>query len=130
VRKNSVSGMSINELNAELRRRQRALPRLLAKRAKLAAQVSKLDAEIATLGGPAGTRGGGGKRPRNEAPLPDMLAKVMSKTKAIKVAELVKAVQEAGYKTTSDNFSTIVNQALIRENKRFKKASRGMYLLA
>ena len=123
--------MSIGELNAELRRRQKSLPKLKKQRAKLVAQIAAIDRLIDDLGGTPGARVGGGRtRPRNKAPLPDMLAKVMSKTKAIKVANLVQDVQKAGYKTTSDNFSTIVNQALIREKKRFKKVSRGMYVLA
>ena len=47
--------------------------------------------------------------------------------KQMGVSEIAEAVQAAGYKTSSANFRTIVNQALIRETDLFKKVSRGVY---
>ena len=58
--------------------------------------------------------------------LVDSLAKVL-KSKTLSVTEATEAVQKAGYLTTAANFRTIVNQALIRETKVFKKVSRGQY---
>ena len=39
----------------------------------------------------------------------------------------VDAVQRNGYRTTSPNFRTIVNQTLIKHTDRFKRVSRGQY---
>ena len=49
--------------------------------------------------------------------------------KQMGVNEMTKAVQEAGYKSNSKIFRTIVNQTLAKE-KRFKKVGRGQYALA
>ncbi len=132
MQQTKLQGISLEQLRKELQRRQRSLPRLQARREKLVAQLAEIDAQLADLDVTGKKYPGlvGRRRPKNEAPLPDMLASVMSKSKPIKVSDLVQEVQKAGYKTTSENFSTIVNQALIRENKRFKKVSRGMYVLA
>ncbi len=57
------------------------------------------------------------------------------KGKTLSVTELAEAVQKEHpgklmayncYKTTSPNFRTIVNQALLKDD-RFKRVSRGMY---
>ena len=69
-----------------------------------------------------------GKRPRNEMSLPDAMASVMSKDKAMSVSQIEAAVTKAGYRSTSSTFKTIIFQALAKDS-RFKKASRGLYLL-
>ena len=53
------------------------------------------------------------------------MASVLS-GKTMGVTELSEAVQKAGYRTTSPNFRTIVNQTLIKD-KRFKRVERGLY---
>ncbi len=61
-------------------------------------------------------------------PLPEALHQVL-KGKTLSVGEAVEAVQRAGYKTSSNNFRTIVNQQLIaaKNKKLFKKVARGQY---
>ncbi|MEO1129536.1 MAG: hypothetical protein AAFX05_07495, partial [Planctomycetota bacterium] len=66
-----------------------------------------------------------GRRPRNEASLADSLTKLL-RNKAMSVTDAAQAVQDAGYKTTSPNFRTIVNQTLLKD-KRFKRVARGQY---
>ena len=46
--------------------------------------------------------------------------------KEMSVTEAADAVRANGYITTSPNFRTIVNQALIRD-ARFKRVGRGLY---
>lgn len=72
--------------------------------------------------------GAGRKRPRNEESLEVALAKVL-KGKTMGVTEAAEAVQKAGYKTSSPNFRTIVNQALLRSDL-IKKTGRGAYTAA
>lgn len=123
--------MSIRDLHAEIRKRERRAGGLLKKRQRLAAKLSQLDAQIERLGISAGkaTRGGGGVRPRNEMNLVEALSKVL-KGKTMSVTDVSEAVQKAGYKTSAANFRTIVNQALIKNNKVFKKVDRGQYTAA
>lgn len=111
-------------LEQELKRRNRDVAKLEAKRDKLAQDLAELEAEIIRLGG-GSKRVGVKRRPRNEMNLADALVKTL-KNKTMSVSEVAEAVQESGYRTTSENFTTIVNQTLLRD-KRFKKISRGRY---
>ncbi|MEM8835823.1 MAG: hypothetical protein AAGD00_08385 [Planctomycetota bacterium] len=130
ARKSSTS-MSITDLQREIAKRQKDAERkinsLYKKREKLEGQIADVDAEISTLETEVGlaSRRRGGKRPKNDLNLADALAKVLTK-KTMGVTEVAEAVQHAGYKTTSPNFRTIVNQTLIND-KRFKRVSRGQY---
>lgn len=76
----------------------------------------------------AGRRAGGRKRAKNAQSLEVALAKVL-KGKTMGVSEVADAVQKAGYKTTSPNFRTIVNQCLLRSDL-IKKKGRGAYTAA
>lgn len=140
----SLNKVSTNKLQDELRRRARGMQSLQKKRERLIQQIQEIDAEIESIGGeaflaaarrgrPAGAKGGasgrarGGsrRRPRNDMNLVDALAKLLS-NKTMSVTEAAEAVQQAGYKTTSASFRTIVNQTLINSGK-FKRVSRGKY---
>jgi len=44
----------------------------------------------------------------------------------MKILEIIQAVLDSGYDTTSKNFRTIVSQTL--RDKRFKKTARGLYI--
>ncbi len=79
-------------------------------------------------GSQAGSRARG-KRFKNDENLVQALQGVL-RGKQMSVTEVADAVQEAGYRTTSDNFRTIVNQALIKKGNGFRKVSRGVYTVA
>ncbi len=121
----SAAGMSTAELQAELQRRERNVRKLERRREKLMGDLAAVEKELASEGALSAS-GGIRRRPRNEMNLVDSLAKVL-KGKEMSVTDVTQAVQQAGYMTTAANFRTIVNQALIREKKKFKKVSRGMY---
>ncbi|MEQ8844270.1 MAG: hypothetical protein RIB58_05390 [Phycisphaerales bacterium] len=71
---------------------------------------------------PTGSR----KRHRNDTNLVEALRQVLKGT-TMGVSEVAQAVQDAGYKTTSPNFRTIVNQTLIKHPDVFSKQARGLY---
>jgi uncharacterized protein YjiS (DUF1127 family) len=121
----TANSLSIHELQAELQKRERGIRKLERRRERLLADLAQVDTEL----GAVGALGAGGRirrRPRNEMNLVDSLAKVLN-GKTMSVTDVTQAVQKAGYITTAANFRTIVNQALIREKKVFKKISRGQY---
>lgn len=124
-----VTKLSIHDLQAELGRRQRGLGKLQRKYAKYIASAAAIEEQIRGLGGSVnGTLGGGrGSRPRNAENLVQSMARLL-KGKTMSVTDIAQAVQDAGYRTTSPNFRTIVNQALIK-NTIFKNVSRGQYTL-
>ena len=131
MRKAAISKISVKELEKELRRRVRLLASLRKARNKLAAKLAKLDAQLAGLGRAAkaaAPRRAGRKRPRNKLSLTDTLAKVLDPKQPLSVGQAMDGVKRAGYKTTAKGFRVIVSQALTRD-KRFKRASRGQYIL-
>lgn len=76
---------------------------------------------------PARRRGrpAGSTRENGDTLVP-MLSKVLSKP--MSVTDAAAAVQKSGYKTGSPNFRTIVNAALLKNKKLFKRVSRGIYV--
>jgi hypothetical protein len=156
-RKSKLASASFADLQNELHRRQEQVQTLLTARERLSAELQELEQLIESVGGsdiglgvvaPMRRRGPGrppgsgkgrkamsvaaprhgrrGPRTRNAANLADSLASVL-KGKTMGVSEVATAVQRAGYKTTSPNFRTIVNQALLANPSMFKKVSRGQY---
>jgi hypothetical protein len=129
----SLSGVSVADLQAELRRRSRRVGTLQRRRDRVARKLAALDAELAALGATMVGAGGGAllgrKRPKNDMNLVEALAKVL-KGKTMSVTDVSEAVQKSGYKTSAANFRTIVNQTLIKNRSVFKKISRGQYTAA
>lgn len=128
--KRTLAKVSTTELNAEIARRGRQIKTLQRRRARVASELASIDAEIQARGGAAGaTRAaaaaGPRRRPRNEMNLEESLVKLL-RNKTLGVSEITEKVQAAGYKTSSVNFRTIVNQALITGSA-FKRVSRGKY---
>ena len=71
----------------------------------------------------------GRRGPRGEGALQNILRKVLKRSKGPRrLAEIAKAVLDAGYETTSDRFSVIVGQRLA-EMSDVRKAGRGLYML-
>ena len=124
ARPSSLARLSISDLEAEIRRRQRSTGTLERRRARLAARLDALDRKIELLGGTASPRGGG-TRAKNKMTLNEALVSVI-KGKPLSVTEAAEAVQRAGYRTNSSNFRTQVNIALIKGG--FKRVGRGQYV--
>ena len=125
--------MSFADLHKELRKRERRVLTLVKQRARALAKVARLDGLIRDAGGAIGSgRVGaipGRRREKNEMNLAQSLAKVL-KGKTMGVTEVAGEVQKAGYRTTAENFRTIVNQTLIKNKKMFRKVERGQYTAA
>ena len=135
--------LSIKELRRELAARERQLDQLLARREKLLARLEAVDAEISAIGADVPStrakrkttpkKAPPGKRARKRAggrPLVEFIVDVLKKARqGIRVKDVMAAVAEAGYVSSSKDFYGIVAAAL-RDDKRFKKLSRGVYTLA
>lgn len=116
----SVSTVSLAEIQAELRSRRARVATLHRRRDRLLAKIAQVESSLDQLGGLAG-----GGRPKNDRTLTEALVQVLT-GKTMRVTDAVKAVQQAGYRTSSPSFRTIVNQALISSGK-FKRVGRGQY---
>lgn len=127
--KRTLENLTITDLHRELKRREKKVGayvrRLESKRERLRSQLADLEAEIAKHGGRIIGAAGSRKRAQNKMNLADALAKTL-KSATMSVTEVAEAVQEGGYRTTSPNFRTIVNQTLIKD-PRFKRVGRGQY---
>jgi uncharacterized protein (UPF0335 family) len=124
----SLTSVDTATLAAELRRRQGAVGRLERRRERLLEQLQGVEAELREAGADVAAVGGlapGRKRHQNEAKLEDALRELLT-GQVMTVTDAAQAVQDAGYRTTSPNFRTIVNQTLIRGG-RFKRVARGQY---
>ena len=123
-----LSGASVSELRRELMRRARRVTGLEKRRQRLLDKIGRINVQISELGGSARLAGGsvsGRRRPKNASNLVEALRKVLT-DKVMSVTDVTESVQKAGYSTTSPNFRTIVNQALIASGK-FKRVERGHY---
>lgn len=130
-----LARLSVADLQAEIRRRQRGVKTLHRRRAKLVAKIEALDAQIVDRAGKIAAEAGlvmgrvsGRVRPKNDTNLIDALRAAL-KGKTMGVSEAAEAVQEAGYKSSSPNFRTIVNATLLKK-QHFKKVERGQYTAA
>jgi hypothetical protein len=135
-RSSALADVSLAALTAEIERRLEDLRR---QRERFVRDLEALDAKIAAIDRlpAAGKRGrsrrarakaGGAPRlrPRNAMNLVEALHRQLSGA-TLSVTEVAEAVQKAGYRTTSPNFRTIVNQTLINNAKLFKRVARGRY---
>jgi hypothetical protein len=140
ARPSTLASLSVEDIQRELKRRQRGAVKLHRKREKLLKKVAELEKQILAVGGTLSGGGGGGggrgpgggrKRAKNDSTLVEALAKVL-KGKTMGVTEVANAVREAGYVSNSPSFRTIVNQALINPKNKslFKKVARGQYTAA
>ncbi|MBX3358630.1 MAG: hypothetical protein KF745_09380 [Phycisphaeraceae bacterium] len=125
ARRRGLTGLSLTALQTELRRRERRVGALMRRRERVAAKLQRLDSEIESMGGRAGRIAGVRTRPKNDMNLVESLQKLLT-GKTMSVTDATQAVQDAGYKTSAENFRTIVNQTLINSGK-FKRVSRGQY---
>lgn len=123
----SLSNMSLSDIRREVARRERYVGTLERRKQRLLRKLDALAAQITANGGSNGHIQGSGKRTRarNEVNLIDALAQTL-KGKTMSVTEAAEAVQSNGYKTTSPNFRTMVNAALLNK-RRFKRIERGRY---
>lgn len=134
-----LATVSLLQLKAELARRQKALPKLARRRAKLLKALAAIEAEMATVAGVeaparvarvARKRVAGRKHRTGRPPRPGSLKAIilaaMGAKKALSVPEAVQAAIDGGYKSLSKNFRLLVNQTLLNEPE-FRKVARGKY---
>ena len=126
-RPSSGTNLSLADLQSIMETRRGELGRLRKQRSELQRKLDGLDRQIGRIEG--GGRMGGGGRARNAKSLNDTLEEVLSNGKPMSVGDIVEAVKAAGYRSSSANFRGIVNQTLIKENKRFVATERGVYQL-
>ena len=120
----TVSQLSLSELRQELDRRIRNLQ---TERDQVLDRLALIDQELTGLGitmsqsesngRPPHT---GGRRPRNERPLAEVLITVLRDQGPLTTGEAAKAALEAGYATTSRTFATAVSATFARDD-RFQK---------
>ena len=136
ARPSSLASYSLSQLERIMEKKRRDLMDLGRERAALQKKLDAVDERIRQIGGGNGFFGGvgggggrGGRRARNEKSLVEVMAEVLGRFgKAMKVSDIADAVQSAGYRSSSPNFRSIVNQQLIKD-KRFTSAERGFYQL-
>jgi len=129
-----LAKVSVEDLKKEILRRQKALPKLIAKRDEVNCQIAELEAlggakPAAMLrkkaGRKAGRRARRGARPGS---LASALVEAFKGKRKLSVGEAAGAVQAAGYKSKSKDFQNIVGMTL-SHGTQFKRVGRGVYAL-
>jgi len=139
-RRSALSSVSFADLQREMQRREALVGQLVNRRELLAQELEAVDREIFNSSGGAGVGGGrggrrgrpvtmrrGGKRDgrsRGGMSLVAALSQVLS-GKTMSVKDMASAVKGAGYKSSSPNLRTMINQALIKRKDAFRKEARG-----
>lgn len=126
----SDPGLSVQQLQLLLRRRQNEIEGLHRKRESLERRLQALDRRINELEG-NGVHAGAGpqQRARNPKGLASVMEDILRESgKPMSVGEIVDAVLKSGYKTNSASFRSIVNQMLIKD-ERFTSPKRTFYQL-
>lgn len=133
---------TLADLKKEVQAKEMALKKLQARRGKVLVRLAAIDKKIAIITGEGGRRGKAaavkvaaapkGKRGRRRGratgkPLAEYIQAVLAKSaEGMRAKDIAEAVRTEGYKTFSKDFYGIVATAL-RDQKKFKKLSRGVY---
>ena len=121
--------LTVDQLERMLNQRRKELSRLSRKRATAERRLEDIDDKIRRLGGSAVSIRGGGRRARNDQSLVEVIHGVLQKaSRPLRVSAIADAANEAGYRSSSQNFRGIVNQMLIKD-PRFTSQNRGFYQL-
>ena len=131
--RSSLASVPLQQLQQEITRRQKLLPKLVAQRDELNKQIAEIEGLETAAPTPRAPKTIGKKprkvrRAKNKVSLADALTEAFRGKDSLTVAEAVEAVTAAGYKSTSSAFRALVNQTLSK-NKRFKNVGRGKYAL-
>ena len=124
----SLAGLSEAVILAELRRRTKVVKKLVRARNNAARKLARCEAALKAAGG-GGSGSTGRTRPKNSMTLVEAMNKTLA-GKTMGVTELAQAVKKFGYTSHAANFRTIVNAALIKHRKVFRKVTRGKYTTA
>jgi hypothetical protein len=128
--KATLGSVLLEDLKKELRRRQAALPALIARRDELNRKIAELEVLGHLVHAPVAWKSALGRtsRARNKLPLTQLLGKILEGKPGQSVNELTEAALSAGYKSKSKDFKALVTQALYHD-KRFKRVARGKFAL-
>ena len=131
----AASDFSLAELERILDERKSQAHELGKRRDQLNKELAKIEAELQGIVGTKrkGARKGvrSGKRAKNERSLREILFDILAKTKkGCTLADLEVKVPEAGYKSSSKNFSNMIYQCLYNSEGISKDPETGCYHLA
>ena len=134
----AASNFSLAELESILDERKSQANELGKRRDELNKELAKIEAELHEIvgtkrkGAKKGARKGvrRGKRVKNERSLREILFELLAKSKkGVTLAELEVKVPEAGYKSSSKNFSNMIYQCLYNSEGITKDPETGCYTL-
>lgn len=131
---------TLSALKTEIRLREKAarkISRLMSKRDRLTEALAGVESQLGSISvdgtekAKRGPKVGSHRKVKKDgqASLKTHLMIALKGSDGQKIADLVSAVQDAGYKSGSQNFRLLVNQTLLNEGE-FKKVGRGEYMLS
>jgi hypothetical protein len=128
-----LPGVTSADIRAELARRQRRVPKLMAERTVVIQQMEAIEEALASIGEdlpefeavPA-PRAPKAPRARNAVSLKDAIAAAVEVGATVTPAEVTEAVNREGYVSTAANIGQMVASALAK-HAHFERLGRGRY---
>ena len=126
----TLGSVSLEDLKKELRRRQAALPALIAQRDELNRKIQELQAlgQVAQVPAARKAAPARARRTGNKLSLPQLLGKILEGKPGQSVNQLTEAALAAGYRSKSRSFKAVVRQNLYHD-KRFRRVGKGRFAL-
>ena len=117
--------VSSADIRAELARRGKRIPKLLAEHAALLQQMEAIEDALASIGEelPAAEPA---PRARSGNSLKEAVASVVQPGETVTPADVVECVRASGYASTAANLGQMVASTLARD-ERFERVGRGQY---
>jgi len=126
----TLGSVSLEDLKKELRRRQAALPALIAQRDELNRKIQELQAlgQVAQVPAARKAAPARARRTGNKLSLPQLLGKILEGKPGQSVNQLTEAALAAGYRSKSRSFKAVVRQNLYHD-KGFRRVGKGRFAL-
>ncbi len=133
MRRSRLSTIAMADLQQEIQRRQKMLPKLIAQRDALNQEIAELQglakSAVQEEAKPqAASKKTRGRMVKNKINLADLLSQFLKGKAKVTIGEAMEGVLSAGYKTKSRAFRNVVNNTLLQD-KRFKSVGRGEFAL-
>jgi len=121
---------SISELERLLARQKERLKLLQTRRDRLASRLARVDEQIGSLlGKPPAPRKVPRRRPAGKSLLQHILDVLKAAPQPKSIAEITEAVIQAGYRSTSKDFPSLVRQVCYK-SKLIQRKERGRFIAA
>jgi hypothetical protein len=124
----ALPGVTTADIRAELARREKRVPKLMAEHALVLEQMQAIEDALASIGedAPAAETAPHTRRTRGGLSLKDAVASVVRPGETVTPGEVAERVRASSYESSAANLGQMVASTLARD-ARFERIGRGQY---